>query len=463
MPYPNEHAARIQNPDKYTEFKRVDNEFGDGIHVIYGQTESGLELQSIRFDAKKFTANEAKKWLDEHDYIVIEFEPATEAEAKIILRGEVGMEINLTETIGLIKALGEFEKLTVEITSIGGCSETGRKIYDYLKSLGKPITTKAIDYCYSAAFTIFLAGENRIAEYNNTEFLMHSPWMADFFLGGDNEAKELYDLIRAEKEKLINLYSSVLGMNIEETETLMDNDEVISAKAALGHKIVTEIENNTNKETNNNELFFYGLFDKIAAAARVNQNQKELQTKIKNKMEAEKITKELNEQKTLLQKIVAMFKNSIKALSIATEEGTTLEVEGDELVEGATVTNDAHDGTYILTYAEKKWTVVIEGGIVKTITEIVDEPTDDVEALKQENADLKAEIEKLKADLQAKADIEAKLKELESFVTLAKKVMTPFEQPDGTYKFEAKSLTPEPKKTTKDIVEEWKEKRYAKK
>ena len=78
-PYPNEHAARINNPDKYVEFARDNDEFGSGIHVIYGILEDrSSEVQSIRFDSEKFTPDEAKAWLEEHDYNYIEFEEAIE-------------------------------------------------------------------------------------------------------------------------------------------------------------------------------------------------------------------------------------------------------------------------------------------------------------------------------------------------------------------------------------------------
>jgi len=77
-PYPNEHAARINDPDKYEDFRRVNDELGDGIDVIYGLLASGGEIQSIRFDKLKWSVDDAKSWLDENDYTVIEFEPAME-------------------------------------------------------------------------------------------------------------------------------------------------------------------------------------------------------------------------------------------------------------------------------------------------------------------------------------------------------------------------------------------------
>ena len=67
-PYPNEHAARQTDPGKYKRFARQKDKGGDGVDFIFGITADGkTELQSIRFDKDKFTPEQARKWLKEHD------------------------------------------------------------------------------------------------------------------------------------------------------------------------------------------------------------------------------------------------------------------------------------------------------------------------------------------------------------------------------------------------------------
>jgi HK97 family phage prohead protease len=79
MPSSIEHSARINEPSKYEKIRRKNDEFGTGIHVIYGVLKNdNTEVQAIHFDKTKFTAAEAKKWLSEHDYKPIEFVAATE-------------------------------------------------------------------------------------------------------------------------------------------------------------------------------------------------------------------------------------------------------------------------------------------------------------------------------------------------------------------------------------------------
>lgn len=79
-PFPNEHACRLEDPDKYIRFRRANDKFGKGIHAIWGVQggDKPVELQAIRFGKEKFTVPEARAWLKEHEYKCILFEPASE-------------------------------------------------------------------------------------------------------------------------------------------------------------------------------------------------------------------------------------------------------------------------------------------------------------------------------------------------------------------------------------------------
>ena len=84
MPFPNEHAARLENPDKYDSFARQNNKGGDGVDFIFGVLPDGkTELQAIRFDKKKFSPAEAKDWLKKHDFKPIQFEEASERAGEV--------------------------------------------------------------------------------------------------------------------------------------------------------------------------------------------------------------------------------------------------------------------------------------------------------------------------------------------------------------------------------------------
>lgn len=81
MPFPAEHAARIEEPEKFDDFRRQNDEGGNGIDFILGiRTVEGdrvSTIQSIRFDSDIHSVSEARTWLADHDFEVILFEPAT--------------------------------------------------------------------------------------------------------------------------------------------------------------------------------------------------------------------------------------------------------------------------------------------------------------------------------------------------------------------------------------------------
>jgi HK97 family phage major capsid protein/HK97 family phage prohead protease len=79
-PYPNEHAARITDPDQYDEFRREADAGGPGIDFIFGLKADESELQSIRFDKQQYSVEDARNWLAEHDFEPLEFEEAIETE-----------------------------------------------------------------------------------------------------------------------------------------------------------------------------------------------------------------------------------------------------------------------------------------------------------------------------------------------------------------------------------------------
>lgn len=80
MPYPNEHAARVRDPDlfKSDSFRR--KTIDTGVTIIIGKLKDGDEtmvIQAYRFDIDYFTEIQAKNWLKDHDVEYISFEKAS--------------------------------------------------------------------------------------------------------------------------------------------------------------------------------------------------------------------------------------------------------------------------------------------------------------------------------------------------------------------------------------------------
>lgn len=129
MPYPNEHAARLVEPGRFDpdSFRRENDKFGDGIHAIFGKLkgEDAMTLQAIRFDAGMFTADEARKWLEEHDYHPLDFEETAGEE-------KAEKAVNLSYFIPLTKA----DEASREVWGVAAMEQPDQsgEIMDYEKS-----------------------------------------------------------------------------------------------------------------------------------------------------------------------------------------------------------------------------------------------------------------------------------------------------------------------------------------
>ena len=86
-PYPNEHSARVRDPKDFDPKSFRRKEIADGISIIIGKLkddDSVMVVQAYRFKKDKFTPEQAKKWLKEHNIKYILFEPAKKEERKVM-------------------------------------------------------------------------------------------------------------------------------------------------------------------------------------------------------------------------------------------------------------------------------------------------------------------------------------------------------------------------------------------
>lgn len=89
-PYPNEHSARLQSPNKFDKFRRkADGKLYNKISIpstidqiwghLKGKDDNSWATQALRFPIKNWTAAEAKKWLKDNDIKYTSFEPASKS------------------------------------------------------------------------------------------------------------------------------------------------------------------------------------------------------------------------------------------------------------------------------------------------------------------------------------------------------------------------------------------------
>ncbi len=81
MPYPNEHACRINEPGKYDKMRRQNNT-GKTPDMIFGIKGGKLEVQAYRFPKERFSESEARSFCQKHDG---SFESASNKEQEEIM------------------------------------------------------------------------------------------------------------------------------------------------------------------------------------------------------------------------------------------------------------------------------------------------------------------------------------------------------------------------------------------
>ncbi|KKM48094.1 hypothetical protein LCGC14_1558010 [marine sediment metagenome] len=98
-PYPNEHSARLQSPDKFDpkSFRRTSGgtlygskKITSTVSIIWGKLKGKAKpsdppiAQALRFPTKNWTAAKAKKWLGDNEMKYMSFESAKKASKKLL-------------------------------------------------------------------------------------------------------------------------------------------------------------------------------------------------------------------------------------------------------------------------------------------------------------------------------------------------------------------------------------------
>lgn len=135
MPFPNEHAARQTDPDKYDEFRRFTPKGAPkGLSMILGLKDGVSEVQSVRAKADEMTPSAFRQWLKENDFEHGDIEEATQKSFQGFARW-VPLSLDT-----LSKAESDDEPQSVEI---GGVCST-----DDLDFEGETIAQDGIDWSY---------------------------------------------------------------------------------------------------------------------------------------------------------------------------------------------------------------------------------------------------------------------------------------------------------------------------
>lgn len=164
-------------------------------------------------------------------------------------------------------------EIDIRLHCDGGSITEGWAIYDRLRATGKEITATVEGNCASMATIVLMAApKERRRAYENAHILVHNPWMPVCDMADADELQRMSNDLRAEQDKMIDLYVERCGCEREEIQALMNEDRYIDAEEAMKYGligvIVPPISAGTKKSFFNhkNEKRSMSIIDKLKKA-----------------------------------------------------------------------------------------------------------------------------------------------------------------------------------------------------
>jgi ATP-dependent Clp protease protease subunit len=286
-------------------------------------------------------------------------------------------------------------QIEVRLHCDGGSVTEGWAMYDRLRATGKEITCIVEGNAASMATVILMAApKERRKAYENAHILVHNPWAVVMTAADAADMQKMANDLKAEQERLVNLYVERCGIDRDTIQSLMDEDKFITAAEAKELGIIGEI------------------IPPISAKVRtttnpINMNEVNVKASLLDRMLAKLGFKTLDEAASL----------EIKALELSTADGQTLTIEREE---GQPQVGDAAnpDGEWLMPDGT---TIVVENGVITDIKPKEDapegnadddkkgeEPTteeddkdEEMERLRERIAELEKENEELRQQLES--------------------------------------------------------------
>lgn len=253
-------------------------------------------------------------------------------------------------------------EIEIRIHCNGGQVTEGWAMYDRLRATGKEITCIVEGNCASMGTVILLAApKERRKAYSNAHLLIHNPYA---FVMGASDADDLQKMandLKAEQERLVDLYVERTGCDKETIQALMDEDKFINAEEAKEIGLIGDIiPPMSAKATTTNNIIN-------------NMSEVKVKASLLDRMLAKLGFKTLDDASVL----------DIKALELSTADGQTLTIEREEgqPTEGDKATPD---GTFLMPDGV---TIVVEEGVIVEIRAAEEAPADETDDGKKGDED----------------------------------------------------------------------------
>lgn len=245
-------------------------------------------------------------------------------------------------------------KVDIQIHCDGGNVTEGWAIYDRLRALsGKEITCTVVGNAASMATVILMAApKERRKAYRDAHFLVHNPYICAWGLDDTMTADQLQqkaDDLRAEQDKILNLYVERCGCDRAEMQALMNENKYIDCDRAM-------------------EMGLIGSTI-VPATAKANKQNNNIINHQNSKAMAEK---KIEVKQSLLDKMLCKLglksvddaAASLLGMDLNTADGQTLTVEREE---GAPQVGDkaSPDGDFEMPDGSK---ITVKDGVITEIT-----------------------------------------------------------------------------------------------
>lgn len=367
---------------------------------------------------------------------------------KIYIQGQIGTfedekGVELIDVITEVRKQPEATSFEVHINSEGGIVDTGFDIFNYLKSLGVPVTTIGKGIVASIATVIFMAGQKRIVA-PGTQFMIHLP-MGGISFATAEEMEDHSRHMRAVENEVISFYTKHLNLNKEAISPLLRNETWLSEKQLLDLGFITPITDM-----------------KIAAIANKSTNKKQNKMSKKNRLQT--ILKAIFE-KDVNKVIYTADEKELVFPDL--EEESPIEVGARGVLEGQPV--GGTEEAPVMIVGQDGNTYVFVDNLVK---EIVEPGADD----EDEDVTTDELIDALAQTLEYTKDLSERIGSVESQMTGIKKerdeAVTKLAEAQATIaKLKGSSKSPEPEPKDKDdkktnlsvTVAQWKKNKATKK
>lgn len=250
-------------------------------------------------------------------------------------------------------------KIDIRLHCDGGSCQEGWAIYDRLRATGKEIWATVEGNAASMATVILMAApKERRRAYQSASICVHNPWVCPWALGDQVNADDLQKYannLRAEQNKMVDLYVERCGCDRDEIQSLMNEDKYIDTDRALQLGIIGSIippASASKKDPKNT----------------AHSTQHNINNKKQNNMAKQKNEGKIEVKSSILDKMLAKlgFKTIDEVtfgMDLNTADGQTLTVEREE---GEPQVGDAAspDGTFSMPDGS---TITVKDGVITEI------------------------------------------------------------------------------------------------